>query len=181
MKMISAGSAPIVETAYGDKRLTFLEALNRGKFTDAWQFDASIRLAANQLLQSRGQRTIVLVSQGGIGTDPYQRYSLMQLAQFLKNNAVRFNALFLQAENASPDIDYLCSATGGNSAYYYRPQGLESFFQSIEKGVDPRYVVSFTSSVDPDFGKRFIKLETEVTLQRKSGFDECGYFSPLQF
>ena len=181
LKIVSAGQSPVVENDYGDTLLALKTAAVKEPFSDSWQFDESIRAAAAELLRSRGRKAIIFISQGGLGHKAYERYSLMELAQFLKNNSVQFNALHIGSDNVSPDIGYLCAATAGQQAFFYRPRGIEEIFRNIAQYVEPRYILKYTSAADTSFGKRYMQLAAEVTLQRKSGYDENGYFSALEF
>jgi hypothetical protein len=41
-----------------------------------------------------------------------------------------------------------------------------------------RYTIRYASSSDAEFGQRYLPVEVEVTLQKTSGRDECGYYAP---
>ena len=43
----------------------------------------------------------------------------------------------------------------------------------------PLYSFRYTSRSFPEFGQRYIPVEVQVNLVRRSGRDELGYFAPL--
>ena len=50
--------------------------------------------------------------------------------------------------------------------------------QVLEKTV-PLYSFRYTSPTFPEFGQRYIPVEVQVNLVRRSGRDELGYFAPI--
>ena len=105
----------------------------------------------------------------------------MELAQFLKNNSVVFSAVYLSSGNWSADIQYLCETTGGRGIHLFSPKGARDLREALSKYRPATYVLRYRSRSDSEFGRRYIELQTEVNLQSKSGYDEGGYFAPLQY
>ena len=181
IKMVSAGRDATIEAPYGETRLKLLEAVRRPDFTEDWRLDRGVRFAASELIDTQSKRIIVFLTQGGIGRNPYGSYSAMELAQYMRNNGIRFLSINMGSDNIHPDIDYLCRSTGGRAIYYYAPEGVGGILRDIDEHVPPRYILSYKSSTDSDFGRRYIQLEVSTTLQTKSGYDESGYFAPITY
>jgi DNA-binding beta-propeller fold protein YncE len=181
IKLVSAGRDPVLEAEDGASRLLLMDAAGREGFDASWRFDLGVRMAASQLNQEMGRKLIIYLSDGGLGATPYESYSLMELGQYLKNNGVAFYSVYLNQKRLHPDIDFLSTETGGESIYYYQPEGIGTLVRAIEALVSPHYILRFTSPSDSDFGRRFLQLAVEVTLRRLSGRDESGYYGPLEF
>ncbi len=181
IRIVAAGKAPTVVSDYGETRLRMVRAVKEGSYSADWSFDQSVRLAASGLFAARGKKAIVFLSQGRLGANPYSNYSLMELAQFLRNNGITFNAVYLANTQPDPDIRYLCRSTGGQDLSFYNPRGIMSLDDEFMKHVTPVYVLKYLSSSYSEFGRRFISLEAEVTLKSKSGYDKSGFYAPLEF
>ena len=181
IKLVSAGRDAAIEAPYDETRLKLLEAIRRPGFTADWRLDTGIRFAASELLGTQGKRVIVFLTQGGIGKNPYGNYSAMELAQYMNTNGIRFLAVNMGSGGIHPDIDFLAQATGGSAVYYYAPEGVNILIRDIDRLIPPRYILSYRSTSDSDFGRRYIQLEVSTTLQTKSGYDESGYFAPITY
>jgi DNA-binding beta-propeller fold protein YncE len=181
IRIVSAGEDPVVDTDFGDTRLRLVDAAKRGRFSSSWKLDRGIAMAAAQLFPTRGKRSVIFLSTGGLGRTPYGDESLMELVQLLRNNSISFNAVYLSDRNMHPDIQFICEATGGRGIYLYNPKGMAWIKERLDEFRHSTYVLKYQSSSDSQFGRRYIQLEAEITLQSKSGYDESGYFAPLQF
>ena len=92
-----------------------------------------------------------------------------------------FHCVYLTRDGASDILEYLCRETGGTSRYVYHPEGLKPMVDSIVNAKSGTYVFRYRSLSDPDFGRRYIPLELEALLFKKSGRDETGFYSGLDF
>ena len=63
----------------------------------------------------------------------------------------------------------------------YQPAGLAPLVQHLASKPSGTYLLSYTSGHDTDFGRRYIPLEVEAYLLRRSGRDESAYYGPLEF
>ena len=88
--------------------------------------------------------------------------------------------LMLSQGAASSEIDYICKNTEGGEYYVYREKGLAQVVDDIINIPSGIYVLSYTSSLQTDFGQRYLPVEVETYLMNRSGRDESGYFAPLQ-
>ena len=181
LKIVAASSTPTVESDFGDTRLRMVRAAKEGTYSADWVFDQSVRLAASELFATRGKKAIVFLSQGRLSDNPYGTYSIMELAQFLRNNGITFNAVYLSSAQPDPDIRYLCQLTGGQDLPFYNPQGITALEAGLAKHVTPVYVLRYLSPSYADFGRRYIGIEAEVSLKSKSGYDKSGFYAPLEF
>ncbi len=181
LKIVAASRTPTVESDFGDTRLRMVRAVKEGTYSADWVFDQSVRLAASELFPARGKKAIVFLSQGKLGYNPYGTYSLMELAQFLRNNGITFNAMYLSSVQPDPDIRYLCQLTGGQDLPFYNPRGISALEAGLASHVTPVYVLRYLSPSYADFGRRYISIEAEVSLKSKSGYDKSGFYAPLEF
>jgi hypothetical protein len=182
VSVISAGSQPRREQ-HGNS----LENAVRGtadSFSPRWRFDLGLRLAATDLLPAAPKRSIVYVGSGNLGELAFEQYSLSEMANYLANNGIVFNAVIIGGSwgvsGFSPEIEYLCRETGGKARHLYQPQGVGGLIKGIADNPSSLYGFTFTSQLPTDFGRAWLPLEIEVYLMERSGRDNTGYFSPLE-
>jgi len=145
-----------------------------------WRFDLGLRLAATDLLPASPKRSVVYIGSGSLGELAFEQYSLSELAGYLANNGIIFNAVITGGGQISAGIEYLCRETGGSAARLYRPQGIGSLIKSVADAPNGLYSLSFTSQLPTDFGRAWLPVEIEVYMMERSGRDSAGYFPPLE-
>jgi hypothetical protein len=178
VSLISAGPQPRRERID-----TSLNSAARGSASDydpRWRFDMGLRLAATDLLPGAKKRAVVFVTSGGLGELAFEQYSLSELAAYMANNSIVFNAVVVGGRPAAEDIRYLCRETGGEVLPLYRPEGIRDIIQSLAAHPSGAYTISYRSQLSPDFGRAYLPVEVEVYLMERSGRDGTGYFPPLE-
>ena len=149
-------------------------------YSPRWRLDLGLRLAATDLLSAAPKRSVVFIGSGNLGELAFEQYSLSELAAYLANNGIVFNAVITGAEPVSQEIRYLCAETGGTAMYLYRPQGIAQMIKNIQNTPNGTYNISFRSLLPTDFGRAWLPLEAEVYLMERSGRDNVGYYPPLE-
>jgi len=178
VSVISAGTVPVRE-----RHEISLESAVRGSpesFNARWRFDMALRLAATDLLIAAPKRSVVYVGSGDLGELAFEQYSLSEMACYLANNAIVFNAVIIGNNQASPALEYLCSETGGRAMHLYRPRGIGELIKSISETPTGLYSFTFNSRLPTDFGRAWLPVEAEVYLMERSGRDNTGYFPPIE-
>jgi len=181
LSVISAGEQPQRE-----RHENALTAASRGspaQYSSRWRFDLGLRLAATDLLPGEKKRSVVYVGSGSLGSLAFEQYSLSEMAAYLANNGIVFNAVLVgggaQAE-ASEEIRYLCRETGGKALPLYRPEGIKEIIENLAFLPNGLYSLRYRSSLPTDFGRAWLPVEAEVYLMERSGRDSSGYFPPLE-
>ena len=176
ISVISAGEQPQRE------RIENLQNAARGTaaYSGRWRFDQGLRLAATDLLPNEKKRSVVYVGSGRTGAFAFEQYSLSELAAYLANNAIVFNAVLVGGGVPSDEIRYLCRETGGTVQPLYRPEGIKEMIKNIAVTPTGLYILSYKSLLPTDFGRAWLPLEAEVYLMERSGRDSSGYFPPLE-
>ena len=105
-------------------------------------------------------------------------YGLDELASYMANNNIRFYSVGLKEGEVCDEISYLVRKTGGLHAYLYRSEGIHSLIDRIASAPTGLYRLSYKSSIDSDFGRKFLPVEVEVRLLNRSGRDETFYYAP---
>jgi DNA-binding beta-propeller fold protein YncE len=180
IKSISAAEKPVREADFGETRLRFVQKSLQAAPTPRWRFDLGVRLAGDELITtvSGARRAVVFLTSGSLGQRPFTTYSVLEIADYLKNNGIGFYPVLVGAQAPDDDLAYLASATGGTITSVTAPGGLQELVRVIRGRVGSVYTLRFTSVTPPDFGDRYIPLEIEVTVQKASGRDESGYYAP---
>ena len=176
--VISAGEHP-----HHERHENALDVAARGNpasFSNRWRFDLGLRLAATDLLAGEQKRSVVYVGSGNLGDLAFEQYSLSELAAYMANNAIIFNAVIVGNAPPSQELVYLASQTGGQALFLFRPEGIREMIEGIAHSPSGLYTISFRSSLPTDFGRAWLPLEAEVYLMERSGRDAGGYFPPLE-
>jgi DNA-binding beta-propeller fold protein YncE len=183
IRVISAGPQPSLVAAPGI--LPELMARAAGdrpeSYSRNWAFDLGVRLGATELIGERNRKALIYISSGVLGDEAFRNYGLIETAQYMKNNGISFYPVILAASGGSAELDYLAGETGGKAYRYFDAAALSSLIKDLRNQKDGGYLLRYRSVNDTDFGRRFIPLEVEATLIRRSGRDETGYFGPLKF
>jgi hypothetical protein len=139
-----------------------------------------LRLAATDLLGGAQKRSVVYVGTGSLGDLAFEQYSLSELAAYLANNSVIFNAVIVGGAPPSAEVLYLANETGGQALSLFRPEGIREMIESVAGAPSGLYTISFRSELHSDFGRAWMPIEAEVYLMERSGRDIAGYFAPLE-
>jgi DNA-binding beta-propeller fold protein YncE len=178
VSIVSAGAQPQRE-----RTEVSLDRASRGipaSYSPRWRFDLGLRLAATDLLPAREKRGVVFVCSGTLGDLAFEQYGLSELAAYLSNNNIVFNAVIAGGQPPAEEIRYLCGETGGQVVPLYRPEGIRGVIQALASYSSGSYTISYRSQLPSDFGRAYLPVEVEVYLMERSGRDGTGYFPPLE-
>ena len=178
VSVVSAGEQPQRERH--EASLSNAAMGNASDYNNRWRFDLGLRLSATDLLPNEKKRSVVYVGSGSAGDLAFEQYSLSDMAAYLANNAIVFNAVIVGQGSPSEEILYLCRETGGMALPLYRPQGIKEMIEGIAKIPSGLYSFSYQSNLQSDFGRAWLPVEIEVYLLESSGRDISGYFPPLE-
>ena len=178
LSVISAAEQPQRE-----RHENALAAAARGvpaQYSARWRFDLGLRLAATDLLPGEKKRSVVYVGSGSLGALAFEQYSLSEMAAYLANNGIVFNAVLVGGGEASEELRYLCRETGGKAVPLYRPEGIKEIIENLAFLPNGLYSLRYRSSLPTDYGRAWLPVEAEVYLMERSGRDSSGYFPPLE-
>lgn len=181
LRIVSAGSIPVTEYIgspdnLGDFKLDAL----KNPVSNKVSVDLAIRLAANDLINAAKKRAIVVITTGDDSALTFDKYNLSELSSYLCNNSIGLSCVMLNQKAMSEELAYVVDNTSGSEYYVFRPQGLTDVVKDIIEMPQGIYQLSYTSSLQTNFGTKYLPLESEVYLLNRSGRDETGYFAPLQ-
>lgn len=177
VSVVSAGAQPQRERS--ENALTAARGAG-ASYSPRWRFDLGLRLAATDLLPGEKKRSVVYIGSGGAGELGFEQYSLSEMAAYLANNSIAFNAVIVGGGAPSGEISYLCRETGGQALPLYRPKGIGEMIRTIAASPSGLYSISYRSQLETDFGRAWLPVEAEVYLMERSGRDSTGYFPPLE-
>jgi DNA-binding beta-propeller fold protein YncE len=191
VSLVSAGEQPFPERLSqggaagnpGPVSASSLAAAARGapaSYTARWRFDLGLRLASTELLSGAKKRAVVYVGTGQLGELAFDNYGLSELAAYLANNGIVFYAVILGANQAGPDLQYLCNQSGGAVMPLYRPEGIAPILDELKLTSSGSYIFNYRSMLPTDFGRAYLPIEAEVYLMNRSGRDRTGYFPPVE-
>jgi hypothetical protein len=176
------GEIPVREVSSTFSADPLIEALLQGTSTVSpqWEVDSAIRLAASGLTAANRKRAVVLFSSGKVPPDGFDRYELVEMARYLETNYIAFFCVLPSKAAVPEEYRYLAEFTGGKVYHLFQPEGIAPLADSILDRRDGRYVLEFTSSLDDDFGRRFLPVEVQAYIHGRSGRGESGYYAPLR-
>jgi DNA-binding beta-propeller fold protein YncE len=180
IKSISAAEKPAREADFGETRLRFVRQSLQAPPSARWRFDLGARLAGDELITtvSGARRAVVFFTSGTLGQRPFTTYSVLEIADYLRNNAIGFYPVIFGTQAPDDDLSYLAAATGGKISRVSAAGGMQEVVRDVTARVGPIYTLRFTSVTPADFGDRYIPLEIQVSVQKASGRDESGYYAP---
>jgi hypothetical protein len=120
------------------------------------------------------------VGSGDLGELAFEQYGLSELAAYMANNAIIFNAVIVGNKPPSQEVLYLAEQTGGQAMFLFRPEGIREMIEGIAGSPSGLYSLSYTSGIPSDSGMAWLPVEAEVYLVERSGRDAAGYFAPLE-
>jgi streptogramin lyase len=180
LSAVSAGERAVREAEYGTTRLRFVDAAFQAVPAASWRFDAGLRLAADGLIAAStgARRAVVFFTAGSAGPDPWRGFSITELAAYLRANGITFYPVFFGAAGVDEDLAWIAAQSGGRAFSANAPGGLREVVTAVKTRDTARTTIRYTSPSDAEFGQRYLPVEVEVTLQKTSGRDECGYYAP---
>jgi hypothetical protein len=180
IKAISAGEKPVREADFGETRLRFVREALQSNPSAKWRFDLGAKMAGDELITAvtGAKKAIVFLTSGALGPGAFSTYSVLEVAAFLRNNAVAFYPVVFGGKPPDENLAFLASQTGGKLYNVSSPEGMQGVVGDIKARVTPVYSLRYRSATPPRFGDAYIPLEIEVTAQKVSGRDESGYYAP---
>ncbi len=180
--LVTAGELPLVEASPEDGDLAFAQgAVGFASDYGRSSLDLAIRLAGRQILREMDRRSVILITDGTLPSTAFDNYGLIETAGLLRNNHITFNVVYTRRNQSVDEIEYLVEVTGGQSVFVFQPAGLGAVIDELVAKPSGSYLLTYNSVHDSDFGRRYIPLEVEAYLLRRSGRDESGYYGPLEF
>lgn len=142
-------------------------------------FGAAVQLASSELFADGGKRAIVYIRDGATIDAPFARIDRQQLARALNTNAVTFVQIALDTHENPDDIAGFYTLTRARQTEYAQSNAVDTIVDELRGTHDGRYRLSYISTENSDFGRRYIPLSVEAALYQRSGRDEMGYYAPL--
>jgi tetratricopeptide (TPR) repeat protein len=178
--LVSIGETPYQISSFGDSNSTDAIEEVTSLWSADWNPDIGIRLAASQMIPGRDKRSVLFLTQGDIPENSFNRYDIIDLAAYYRNNNISFNTVYVREGYRDRELEYLTKSTGGKSIYMFQPEGVSSLLDDIQNIKSAIYTVSYNSSTNSDFGRAYIPVQLEAIYVNKSGRDELGYYPPLR-
>lgn len=178
--LMAIGESPFLISDFDDSKTAEDIEIASSQWSSSWNPDIGIRLAASQMIPGRDRRSVIFITQGEMPEDSFNRYDIIDLATYYKNNNISFNTVYTKPGYENSELNYLTESTGGQSIYMFQPEGISAMLHDINSKKSAVYTVSYTSTADADFGRAYIPIELEALYVNKSGRDELGYYPPLE-
>lgn len=149
------------------------------EFSDRDGIDLSIKLSASELLSSRKNRELILVTDGLTKEEDFKKYSLNEIRDFLINNRITLSVLYVD-DRKNEELEYLVKESKGNTNYLFSGKGPKGVISGLREHKTGYYVLSYDSLKNINNGESFTSVEVEVNFIRKSGRSESGFFVPVK-
>ena len=182
LSVVSSGSVPTTEYSGAPNNLgDFTVDALKTPVSDDCTTDLALRLAANTLVNGEKKRAIIyLTGASNLTHSSFLTYGLSDMVSYFNNNDISFYTVNLTQNVLPEEILYITEATDGDTQFVYRPEGLSGIVQEVIATPNGSYRLSYTSSLNTNFGKDYLPLEVEAYLLNRSGRDEIGYYAPLE-
>jgi hypothetical protein len=177
--VVQAGRQPILQAEASTNPQEIRAAALRGDFSSDWSFDQALRLAVSPLLSGGERRAVLFLNSGTLPEDAFESYELIHLLDYMVHNDVAFYSVSTDPRGkTAPEIEYLCERTGGKHMYLYNPEGLAPLVEHMRHRFSGRYILSYRTTLNSDFGRNYLPVEAQVSVFGRSGRSELGYFGP---
>ena len=181
VSLYRAGPIPVVVGADTTEWALVRELLTVEATGTDWRVDSALKLAAAELVTFPGQRAIVVITSGQLGSDAFAEYPPDVLASYFHNNGIVLYCVYLDAERRSDALEYLSQESGGVSLGMYQPRGIGEVAADVLARSTGRYFFEYQSESQSNFGSAYIPVEAEVFFYRRTGRGASAYFPPLEF
>lgn len=179
INVVRAAEQPVLHLEGGQENDTVRSAALSGSFSENWKFDQGVRLSAAPLITGGDRRAIVFFSTGELPQDAFDSYELIHVLDYLRNNNISFHCVTMNGDGSlAPELAYLCEKSGGSHLYLYNPSGVSPLVERILGRNSGRYILSYTSTRNSDFGRAYLPVEAQVSIFGRSGRGEIGYYGP---
>ena len=181
-RVVSALENPVKDSDPAVGALTAAERVRqRLQAAEGGRLDTAIRLSADEVLQTRGRRQVVLVTVGGTVLPEFETYGIIELSHYYQQNHILFSVLQFGSGDIDEQLRYLVEETGGTVVRAEDARGIHPLLEHAYTAPNGWYTLRYNSRADSDFGRRFLPLSVEALLLQRSGRDELGFFAPLEF
>lgn len=142
----------------------------------------SLYRSVSQLLDKKGKRAVLWISDGNINSSGFIKFSLNKIEHFARNNHIRIFALSFENPNLPnwkenrQKLKKFVENTGG--AYYSVYQKLNDLDKQLRKADENRYVLVYESIADKSWSGQYMDIQVEVKFQNRKGVETFGYFIP---
>lgn len=177
--VVQAGQQPILQVEDSSNPQEIRAASLRGDFSSEWRFDQGLRLAVSPLLSRGERRAVIFLNSGSLPDNAFESYELSHLLDYLIHNDITFYSVGTDPQGGvSPEVQYLCDRTGGKHVYLYNPEGVAPLVAHMRSKPSGRYILSFRTTLNSDFGRNYLPVEAQVSVFGRSGRSELGYYAP---
>lgn len=180
LRIVSAGAVPTLEyigNAAG--ALMFNPIGLKTPLAKVVPLDAAFRLCANDLINAKPKRAIIMLGSGNVTPGAFDKYSLSETTSYLNNNNIAC-AYVTESNKLDESFKYIIDNTQGEIYYIWRPEGLGNIIEDIKKIPCGIYTFSYTSQLNSNYGEKYLPLEVQTFLLNRSGQDKTGYYAPLE-
>ncbi len=178
IRLVSAGSeASLLAEPDTPREEVVKSILQSSSYSREFAPGAGIRLGGSQIVSSIDKKAVIFLFSGSHSMFRYDRYRLVDVMQFLRNNNIRFYYVYFEQGGTSEELDYLCAETGGESFFIFEPGGIRHISETIKNSPSSYYLLEYRSKSFEEFGRKYIPVRLETVYNKKSGRDELGYFA----
>ncbi len=184
MRLYSAADVSTLEVPAGSTLNDYLKAAARpGGDSSDFAMPETIRQAALELAPQRGRKMIVSIGSGNMPpeSNSVTRPSTATLGSLLATNGIRYLSIQLGRSLTetpySESFRYLTAESGGGMYALRRAAGISPVIKDFGTRPTGRYYLKLVSQRDPDYGKRYLPVEVEVSYYNRTGRDELGYYA----
>lgn len=177
--IITAEEVPVLDLDQGSNIEKIKDSLNENtNYSNDWSFDLGMRLASSQLMEGGSRKAVVFLSSGHLNQNAFSHYSLAETLDYLNNNGIVFYTVYINQNDISPELEYLCKETGGLTLPLYGPTGINEILPHLRSKPSGSYTLKFKTDRDSDFGRRALPVEIQVSHFDRSGKDRSVYYGP---
>ncbi len=157
-------------------RLKTLKALRKRNYSNDKAIDKALYNAVSNLLPKINRRGVVLISDGSVDSNSFERYTPENIIEYAKSHFIPIYIIVFKDKD--PILKRIAEETGGGIFKANELDGLRSIYDKIKESEEYRYVVIYSTYKTPSIKGWWSDIKIEVNYKGHRGVEWGGYFVP---
>ncbi|MFH0975476.1 MAG: hypothetical protein V1874_06800 [Spirochaetota bacterium] len=157
-------------------RLRTAKALRKRTYSEGKAIDKALYNGISNLLLKLNRRGIVLISDGSVHKNSFEKYSPEYITEYAKSHYIPIYVIAFK--EIDPLLKRIASETGGAVYKTSDVDGLRSIYDRIKQAEEYRYLVTYSSHKTPIIKGWWSDIKIEVNYKGHRGVEWGGYFVP---
>ncbi|MDY6932635.1 MAG: VWA domain-containing protein [Spirochaetota bacterium] len=176
IEVINYNSDYWVGNGFDWSRQRTLRALRKREYGDGKRLGKTLYNAVSDLLPRLNRRAVVLITDGRVETNSFQRYTKRVVIEYARSHYVPIYIIVFKEKNLT--LQEIANETGGAVYMVTELNNLRNIYNTIKKSEENRYVLVYSTYKAPSIKGWWSDVKIEVDHKEQKGVEWGGYFVP---